>query len=219
MTETKVSIPCGKLTLEGKYALPEGNGPFPAMVVCHPHPQMGGDMDHGVVLAICEALINTGVAALRFNFRGVGESRGKYGEGLGEQEDVRAAVDVLDAMTNIDSSKMGLAGYSFGGVVCAGAALDDDRVQLLALISAGLSEAQWKRLRTYPKPKFFVVGSEDKSVPWRALKQQMETVVEPKQFEVIYGADHGWWGFEAELAKHVVEFVAKSLDKSPRLFP
>ena len=219
MTETKVSIPCGKLTLEGKYALPEGDGPFPAMVVCHPHPQMGGNMDHSVVTAVCEALVKAGVAALRFNFRGVGESRGKYGEGLGEQADVRAAIDLLDAMTNIDSGKMGLAGYSFGGVVSAAAALDDNRVQVLALISAGLSGPQWKRLRIYPKPKLFVVGSEDKSVPLKPLKEHVELVVEPKQMEIIYGADHTWWGFEAELAKHIVEFVTNNLAKTPRLFP
>ena len=217
MTETKVSIPCGKLTLEGKYALPEGAGPFPAMVVCHPHPQMGGNMDHGVVLAVCEAMVKAGVAALRFNFRGVGESRGKYGEGLGEQEDVRSAIDLLDAMSNIDSGKMGLAGYSFGGAMSAGAAQDDDRVQLLVLISAGLTEPQWRRLKTYAKPKYFIVGSEDKFITWRPFKEHVETVVDPKQVEVIYGADHGWWGYEAELAKHVVGFVTNYLSKSPRM--
>lgn len=62
--------------LEGVLHLPSGSGSFPAAVVCHPHPLMGGRMDNVIVVAVCRALAAWGWAALRFNFRGTGRKRG-----------------------------------------------------------------------------------------------------------------------------------------------
>jgi len=54
-------------------------------VVCHPHPLYGGDMRNNVVDALVRALSETGVAAVRFDFRGVGRSGGEHGEGETER--------------------------------------------------------------------------------------------------------------------------------------
>ena len=87
MTETRVTFPCGDLTLEGVTSVPEGEGPFPAVAVCHPHPLQGGMMDNNVVFAVCRSLMRASIASLRFNFRGVGRSEGRHDEGAGEQDD------------------------------------------------------------------------------------------------------------------------------------
>jgi len=71
------------LTLEGILHEPALT-PFPAAIVCHPHPLYGGDMNNNVVVAVCQALAEAGIAGLRFNYRGVGRSEGKYGDGLAE---------------------------------------------------------------------------------------------------------------------------------------
>src|SRR5580698_11345571 len=66
-----------------------------AVVLCHPHPLYGGTMHSAVVVAIARLLADKGgerVATLRFNYRGVGASEGRYGEGLGEVMDARAAL-------------------------------------------------------------------------------------------------------------------------------
>src|SRR5688572_2580189 len=96
VNEARVRIPVSgsaeSLVLQGILARPEGFGPFPGVVICHPHPLYGGDMENNVVQVITRALVKQGIAALRFNFRGVGLSGGRHGEGIGEQEDVRAAL-------------------------------------------------------------------------------------------------------------------------------
>ena len=60
-----VTIPCGDITLEGLLHTPDGTGPFPGIVVCHPHPQYGGDMYNNVVGALVRAALDSGFAALR----------------------------------------------------------------------------------------------------------------------------------------------------------
>jgi alpha/beta superfamily hydrolase len=112
----RVTIQSGDLKLEALFHLPAGDPPFPGVVICHPHPQYGGDMYNGVVGAIVEASLSVGLAALRFNFRGVGESEGAYEGGNGEVQDV-APRSHLSASPYIDPSRIALAGYSFGAVV------------------------------------------------------------------------------------------------------
>ena len=88
--EQPVTIPFAPgRSLEGALTLPDR---CPAgVVLCHPHPRYGGDMDSLVVVAAAEACAGQGLATLRFNFRGVGGSGGAWDEGRGEQDDVRAA--------------------------------------------------------------------------------------------------------------------------------
>ena len=73
--------------LQGVLTLPQGASA--GVVVCHPHPQFGGDMGNPVVTAVARACAGANLATLRFNFRGVGSSGGAWDEGRGEQDDVR----------------------------------------------------------------------------------------------------------------------------------
>ena len=59
-------------------------------------------MSSNVVFGICQALAQKEIAALRFNFRGVRNSGGEYGDGIGEQDDVRAAIAFALATPEID---------------------------------------------------------------------------------------------------------------------
>ena len=95
MKSRRVRFPCGQLTLEGVLHEVESPSPVPAVVICHPHPLYGGDMDNNVVVAVAMGLARDGIAALRFNFRGTGDSDGAFGGGIGEREDVSAALAFL----------------------------------------------------------------------------------------------------------------------------
>src|SRR5687767_15794539 len=64
-----------------------------AVVFAHPHPQFGGTMHTKVVYQGAKALSRIGCAVLRFNFRGVGRSEGRWDNGRGEMDDYRAALD------------------------------------------------------------------------------------------------------------------------------
>ena len=203
MKSRHVVFPCGNIQLEGVLHLPEGNRPFPIVVVCHPHPLYGGDMDNNVVTAVCFALVRTSIAALRFNFRGVGNSGGIYNDGVGEQDDLRAALDFILTLKEIDSHRIGLAGYSFGGMVAASVATKDNRIQQLALVSPALNEAGWAQLKEYLRPKLILIGDADTSVPFHPFQRFFG---DARQYQIIAGADHFWSGFEEELSGKVARF-------------
>ena len=71
------------IALEAELATPSDGPPRAGMVLCHPHPQYGGTMHTKVVYQSAKALSRIGCAVLRFNFRGVGTSAGRFADGVG----------------------------------------------------------------------------------------------------------------------------------------
>jgi len=206
LNRVHITFPCGDISLEGVWHFPQGTDHFPAVIVCHPHPLNGGNMSNNIVFAICQALAQQSIAALRFNFRGVGKSGGTFGEGIAEQEDVKAALAFISSTPNIDQKRIGLAGYSFGASVALPVAVQDGRVNLLALVSPALSDSGWEQLKGYTKPKFLITGDNDFVIPQQQFWQHIKDIPEPKQCQVISGADHFWEGFEEEVAQKVTQF-------------
>src|SRR5947207_9442315 len=97
-----------------------------AALVCHPHPLYGGTLHNKVVFHAMKALNSFGFPVLRFNFRGAGLSQGEHDHGLGEVDDVRAALDWLDGEFHLPII---FAGFSFGAAVGLRAACADTRTQ------------------------------------------------------------------------------------------
>jgi uncharacterized protein len=203
LTSRHVFFPCGDIQIEAELSLPEGKIPFPVVVICHPHPLYGGNMDNNVVTAICSALTKDSIATLRFNFRGVGNSGGKYNEGIGEQEDVRAALDFISQLPEIDNKRIGLVGYSFGGLMALSVAIGDSRVKQLALISPALKEKGWNQFKAYKMPKLVLIGDADNMVPFRSFQHLFG---ETRQYQIIAGADHFWIGNELEISARIGRF-------------
>ena len=193
------TFPCDDISLEGIWHFPETTDPLPAVVVCHPHSLYGGNMSNNAVLAICHALAQQSIAAFRFNFRGVGRSEGTFGEGIAEQEDVRAALTFVSTTPGIDPGRIGIAGYSFGAGVSLPVAMQDERVSLLAMVSPAFSDSDWEQLKEYTRPKFVIIGNNDFVIPLPQLQKHIKDVPEPKRWQVVSGADHFWLGFEEEL--------------------
>lgn len=213
MIETKIKFPCGDLILEGITTLPDGFGPFPGVVVCHPHPLYGGEMRNNVVVPVCMTLEQASIASLRFNFRGVGASQGKFADGAGEKEDAVAAISYLSSLEVVDKERIGLCGYSFGGAVSLEVAPNDTRVKALALISPDIST--YTPLKQYTRPKLIVCGGADQFVSIIALQRLAEELPPPNDFELIAGADHFWGGFESRVAAKVAAFFANALRLPP----
>lgn len=204
MNLKRVEFPCHDITLEGVFALPEGNGPFGLVVVCHPHPLYGGNMYNNVVHAICQKLAERGLAWLKFNFRGVGKSGGHFGGGIGEKEDARAAISFAEKQTKIDVVRIGICGYSFGSTVAFAVAVEDRRVQAVAGISPFVQPADL--LAHYAKPKLFISGANDEFVDPQSLEQLLLKLPEPKESVIYPGVDHFWGGYEEPMAKKVSQF-------------
>jgi alpha/beta superfamily hydrolase len=206
LKQKQVFFPCGKLTLEGLWYVPDGNGVFPAVVLCHPHPLYGGSMDNNVILALSAALVKKSIIAFMFNFRGVGGSQGRFGGGIAEQEDVAAAIGWIMSQPETDNDRLGLAGYSFGAMVALPAGCMHDSVKALALISMPSGPEQVSQLQACEKPKLLISGTNDMVVPIGESELMGKKAAEPKQFELISGADHIWWGYEPILSGKVVDF-------------
>lgn len=93
--------------------------PIGLAVVAHPHPLMGGTMDNKVVHTLVRAFVLAGWRAVRFNFRGVGQTEGVHDEGRGETEDMQAVLAHHRDQAEARGLPVALAGFSFGGFVAA----------------------------------------------------------------------------------------------------
>jgi alpha/beta superfamily hydrolase len=193
-----------------------------AAVVCHPHPLYGGTLHNKVVFHTMKALNSFAFPVLRFNFRGTGLSQGEHDHGVGEVEDVRAALDWLDREFHLP---LIFAGFSFGAAIGLRAAYNDDRVR--ALIGAGVpvapvtAEGEEPRaytfdfLRECAKPKLFLSGARDQFGPRAKLQALVDSVPEPKKLVVIGGADHFFEGRLRELREAIEAWVRGTIRPLP----
>ncbi len=207
-----VKFDCTGFLLEGRLSVPEGTGPFTTVIVCHPHPLYGGNMDNNVVVTVTDSLSKAGISSLRFNFRGVGNSGGSYGHGIGEQEDVKAALKFLTATPEVKPDSIGLIGYSAGASFALPVGAQDERIKTLGAISPTISMTDLSYLENCLKPKILISGSLDNFTPADVFLSFCQQLTEPKKYLIIEGADHFWSGFEAKLAAHVTRFFTSAFN-------
>ena len=212
MRQTAIQFTSDKLTLEGVLSVPDGlSGPLPAMVVCHPHPLLGGDMENPVVMAICRRANEGGIATLRFNFRGAGGSEGEFSKGAEERRDVAAALDVLRRWRGIDRRRLALAGYSFGASMVLRGLKLYRAAGSLVLVAPPLSSLRGSPVFKDGRPKLFVVGRKDKLVSSAELQRELDGIRGEVRFSEIEGADHSFGGHEGGVAERVAEFLSETL--------
>jgi alpha/beta superfamily hydrolase len=184
-----------------------------AAVVCHPHPLYGGTLHNKVVFHTMKALNSFGYPVLRFNFRGAGLSQGDHDHGIGEEEDVRTALDWLDREFHLP---LIFAGFSFGAAVGLRVACPDARVR--AVVGLGLPVAaidervyDFEFLQTCMKPKLFVSGDRDQFGPRARLEGVVGSLPEPKKLVMVPGADHFFEGRLRELRETIESWVPEAL--------
>jgi len=163
-----------------------------ALVVCHPHPLYGGDMDNPVVVRAVEVAAEKGITTCRFNFRGVGRSTGAHAKGEGEQDDVKAALAWLERRLPA-GSPLGLAGYSFGAWVSANVAASGISLAALCLIAPPLGMFDFAALAESNYELLIVAGTRDTYCPIAGLRTLAERVPTAR-VETIEGADHFFFG-------------------------
>ena len=153
-----MNIPVAHGHLEALIREPRGSTKA-AAIVCHPHPLQGGTMHTKTVFRAAQALADVDVAALRFNFRGVGTSTGSYEEGVGERGDVEAALDWLEA--RYPGLPLIAGGFSFGSMVALGTAAPQERVVALFGLGLPIRWYDYSFLGKGKKPVLIVQGEED----------------------------------------------------------
>jgi uncharacterized protein len=202
------------LVLEGEVRLPDGPAAASA-VLCHPHPRHGGSKDHPLLWAMRNELAARGIAVLVFNFRGVMGSEGRYGGGVAEVADVRAAVGRIREEV---SGPTLLCGWSFGAHVALIEALDDSRVAALALLGPPLGDADISlpplpdrtRLKAFDRPVLLVAGQADQFCPAPELRS-LARKLPHATVQVVNDADHFFWRREREAARIVGDFAEQTL--------
>jgi alpha/beta superfamily hydrolase len=174
------------------------------VVVSHPHPLYGGDMFAAGVESIVHAYWKKGFTTLRFNFRGVGNSQGRHDNGIGEQQDVLAA---LSCLREAGIKTIDLAGYSFGAWVNAHAIQQDVSVARMVMVSPPVGFMDFQNVRGIDCLKLVVTGSRDPIAPRELIQEMLSDWNPDALFEIIQGADHFYGGYfdrlEAVLDDHL----------------
>jgi len=206
MKEERVFIPSNGVQLEGLLSSQEASSFRGGVILCHPHPQYGGDMDNPVITTCAEVASQEGLSTLRFNFRGVGESQGSYGEGIAEKEDVRAVADYLHSRLKGDDPPLILVGYSFGAWVGFPIAADDERFVGMVAVAPPLGIYDFGFLKGCKKKKLFIAGDKDLFCPLALLEKWYQQLDEPKSLAVIPNADHFFLFHNRYLTQPLREF-------------
>jgi alpha/beta superfamily hydrolase len=161
------------------------------------------------VYRAAQGLVEAGVAALRFNFRGVGASTGSHGGGVGEREDALAALDWLGA--RYAGLPLVAGGFSFGSMVGLAVGAADPRV--VALLGIGLPVERAERydysfLARVPKPVLVVQGEDDEFGSGERAGAHLAPLGSHITLVRVAGADHYFTGRLDELKEAVREYFA-----------
>jgi len=200
MNESGVLIPSerkgGTIRLKGRLHLPESAGPAPGVVVCHPHPAGGGEMDVGLIGLLANGLCSTGMAALRFNFAGVGGSEGVFSDGVEEPGDVHAAFDYLKGLPEVDADRISIAGWSFGAWMGLMAVAGGLPAKAIVAIAPPLIAYEWwgntRALAASATERYYIAGDRDQFCPLNTLNDFAVDISEEdvKNVSILTGADH-----------------------------
>ncbi len=197
------------LHLAARWDLPASD-PAGAIVLCHPHPLMGGSMDVPLIRGVAAGLTGSGFAVLRFNFRGVGDSEGSWSGGAAEIEDVAAAV--LTAEAAYPSLPHGLAGWSFGAHTALRwqARADDGRpyAGIAPPVSMTGAADLPSPIALPPAARLFVIGDRDQFTTVDALRTYASEA--GARLEVVSGSDHFFYLRERRVADLVAAHFSEA---------
>jgi alpha/beta superfamily hydrolase len=196
-------------TLEAECALPsDGAPPRAAMVLCHPHPLQGGTMRSIVISALFNALPDSGVACLRFNFRGVEGSSGVHDEGGAERFDALAAIGALAGAVPSGTPLL-LTGWSFGADVAL--SVHDQRIAAWLAIAGPLRFVRDPEvIAADPRPKVLALAERDEVRPPTEIEAEVQPWTNTRTV-TIPGASHFFIGRTDQLvvvARDLVDEVA-----------
>jgi uncharacterized protein len=178
-------------TIEALRDVPEGESRGLA-IICHPHPLFGGTMDNKVVQTMARAFVQTGWTALRFNFRGVGQSAGVYDEGRAEADDLRALIAALAPA----GSALALAGFSFGSFVASQLvqeAASSHDLQKIVFVGTAASRFAVQAIAPALHERCLIVhGEQDDTVPLQSVMDWARPQALP--VTVVPGGGHFFHG-------------------------
>lgn len=165
-----------------------------AVLLCPPHPLMGGSRHDERLRRIAEKFSENQISSLRFDYRG-------YRGGIGEIEDAKHCLEFLKGR----HSKVAILGYSFGSIIASNLADLCD----LAIYISPLPSIDSIGFKDSKSRKLFVIARKDQFVSFAVSLELLSKASEPKDF-VILNTDHFYLGKFDLLTKKVCDFVLRS---------
>ena len=192
--------------LEGMLHTPTEAELAPIIILCHPQPA-SSDMNDMLNVALARRLAETGMIALRFNFRGVRSSQGQQTDGRLEPLDLAGAIDYALAQPGGNQAKVCVIGHGFGAYIALLYAPYDPHIRTVVSISLPLFRAASGFPKPFERPKLFVTGEFDEICPLYKLEPFVEQLKGPKGIKVIIGARHLMRGYEQEAVTTISKYV------------
>jgi len=197
--------PAGRLQAVHEYA--RDTTPRAVAVVCHPHPQYGGTLDNKVAYTLAHAAVDAGAAALRFNFRGVGRSEGRFDGGAGEAADLAAAERrLVELWPNVPVWRLG---FSFGAAMALKRTAAEACQALVTVAPPVGNFAEYGFDASAPQAAHWLLvqGDADEVVDPQAVFDWAEALDSPPEIRRVAGSGHFFHGRLTELRTTVVDFL------------
>ncbi|GAB63690.1 MAG: hypothetical protein DWB56_09445 [Candidatus Jettenia sp.] len=223
MIEESVYLYADTLKLEGILTYDEDALPSSAILLCAPHPNLGGDMDNNVITSIARVSADMGFLSLRFNYRGVGNSESHekdivqkfhyweeslHGRNLMDAvTDTQAALDFLLSQIAVHD-RIFVAGYSFGALVGMKMGTESSRVLAFASISTPFGRYNLDFLSHCNKEKLFIYSQNDFATTAEETVNGFTKISSPKILELIENSDHFYRNQEDKVSQKVCSFFS-----------
>lgn len=223
MIEECVRFHADKLKLEGVLTYNEDSASAPSILLCAPHPNLGGDMDNNVITSIARISADRGFASLRFNYRGVGKSESHeksiaqkfhyWEESLNSGNyddafiDTHAALRFLVSQVGV-TNRIFIAGYSFGTIVGMRVGAESNNIMAFASISTPFGRYDLDFLQRCNKAKLFIYSQNDFATTVKDTLNGFSMISPPKIIELIEDSDHFYREQEDAVSKKVCDFFS-----------
>lgn len=217
MPEVLIAGPAGRI--EARYHHSKTRN-APLAIVLHPHPEHGGTMNNKITYALFRAFVEQGFSTLRFNFRGVGRSEGKFDHGEGELSDAAACLDWLQVQ-NPEPRQCWVAGFSFGAWICMQLLMRRPELDGFIAVAPPANMYDFSFLAPCPVSGMILQGAKDEIVPKDSVMKLASRLSAQRglhiDYRVIPEAGHFFTEEIPEMVKHVHGYLTAALNPMPKV--
>jgi uncharacterized protein len=211
MPEVMFAGPDGRL--EGRYHHSKETG-APLALVLHPHPMHGGTMNNRITYSMFQAFQRLGFSVMRFNFRGVGRSQGRYDGGIGEISDAAGALDWMQAV-NPNHGGLWIAGYSFGAFIGMQLLMRRPEISGFVSVAPPANLYDFSFLAPCPASGLVILGDKDEVVPPESVDKLVQKLTNQRDITIEYrpikGANHFFNEHLEELNERLDDYLDRVL--------